>query len=69
MKLSIIAIIIIIIAGIAGYLIFSTPPQETPEELSIEGIDRLLNYLETMEDIESEMDLEELDEIDLNLDL
>lgn len=65
-KLIIVGVLAVIaIAGIAGYLIQSMSPSTVDEDVTPEEIDELLDDLENLDDIESELDLGEED-LDIN---
>ena len=51
------------IASMAGYLIFSMniPPVVEDDDVTSEEIDELLDYLEALDDIESELELDDWD--------
>jgi hypothetical protein len=52
---------IIAIAGIGGFMIVSITPSSGEEDVPLEEINGLLDDLETLDDIESELNLEEED--------
>jgi hypothetical protein len=61
------------ISGVAVYLLFSPAPGTleepvTEEEVTAEDVDELLKDLEDLENIESEIGIDEISEMDLNID-
>jgi len=63
--IAVVILLIIAIASITGYLMISMTPSTVDDDVTSEEIDDLLGDLENLDDIESELTL---DEADLNID-